>query len=142
MICFIAWGRPIHSVENSLIHSFTAKLMFSANMTTNTDRALWTNHSHFLLIYYNTSLVLNSTIATNSSYLLCTWELLYTLRHLLSELMQSYGALNLIWILWFFYRTNTDYNAVDQRCDLSLNFVYRVCACIYLIFFVYVSICI
>ena len=30
----------------------------------------------------------------------------------------------------------------DQRCDLGLNFVYRVCACIYLIFFVYVSICI
>ena len=29
-----------------------------------------------------------------------------------------------------------------QRCDLGLNFVYRVCTCIYLIFFVYVSICI
>ena len=29
-----------------------------------------------------------------------------------------------------------------QRCDLGLNFVYRVCACIYLIVFVYVSICI
>ena len=30
----------------------------------------------------------------------------------------------------------------NQRCDLGLNFVYRVCTCIYLIFFVYVSICI
>ena len=30
----------------------------------------------------------------------------------------------------------------SQRCDLGLNFVYRVCTCIYLIFFVYVSICI
>ena len=31
---------------------------------------------------------------------------------------------------------------LHQRCDLGLNFVYRVCACIYLMFFVYVSICI
>ena len=65
--------------------------MFSANITTIEITALWTNHSRFLSIYYNTSLVsvLNSTIASDFhikrffkiinnllEVFICSWEII------------------------------------------------------------------
>ena len=93
--------------------------------------------------------VLNTTVTNTQTlylFLLHTATKAHLLLHILLDMTSQ------IAILYFAYCKYSEQLAshasefvsmyTAQRCDLGLNFVYRVCACIYLIFFVYVSICI